>query len=132
MRHAFVYHGALERNHGSLAPGATTFEGTDGQRHDLPKWPESAYLRIGYMEKAGKNFCVVRVMDREADVVVKNAMVIEPGRHIGFGQRFGPEPMLVDDDNVVLTLIEDLTKKNADQADALLGIRTRLKQAIKR
>lgn len=132
MRHAFVYHGALERNLASLKPGATTFEGTDGGRHDLPKWPESAFLRIGYMEKAGKKFCVVRVMDKEADVVVKNELVIEPGRHVGFGVRFGPEPVLVEDDSVVQTLLEDLIKKNEDQGPALMKIRDRLKKAIKR
>jgi hypothetical protein len=132
MRHAFVYHGALERNLPNLKPGATTFEGTDGAQHDLPKWPESAFLRIGYMEKAGKKFCVVRVMDREVDVIVTNEVVIEQGRHVGFGTRFGPEPVLVEDDTVVLTLLEDLIKKNPDQASGLLMARDRLKKAIKR
>lgn len=132
MRHAFIYHGAFERNHATITPGATTFEGTDGARHEILPWPSSAFVRFGYMEKAGKKFCAVRVADREADVIVKNEVVLEPGRHVGFGVRFGPEATLVEDDSVVLTLLEDLIKKNADQATALLGIRDRLKKAIKR
>ncbi len=132
MRHAFTYHGALERNLPKLTPGAKTFEGTDGKVHDLPEVPSSAYLHVGYMEKAGKKFCAVRVADRDDDVIVKNELVLEPGRHVGFGVRFGPDPVLVDDDTVVLTLVEDLIKKNADQATPLLRIRDRLKKAIKR
>ena len=61
MRHAFMYHGGLERNHPNLVSGAKSFAGTDGFVHDLPAWPESATLCFGYMEKAGKKFCVVRV-----------------------------------------------------------------------
>lgn len=132
MRHAFIYHGALERNHSKLVPGATTFESTDGTTADIIPWPESAFLRFGYMEKAGKKFCVVRVADSEGDVVVANEMVLEPGRHMGFGVRLGPEPTLVEDDTVVMTLIEDLIKKNADKAPELMKMRDRLKKAIKR
>ncbi|MBL8998273.1 MAG: hypothetical protein KJZ74_03620 [Gemmatimonadales bacterium] len=132
MRHAFVYHGALEKNHATLAPGATTFVGTDGTQAEIAPWPESAYLRFGYMEKAGKKFCVVRAADAQGDVVVANELVLEPGRHMGYGVRLGPEPTLVEDDSVILTLLEDLIKKNADKADALMQMRDRLKRAIKR
>lgn len=131
MRHAFMYHGGLELNHATLAPGATTFTGTDGQQHELPAWPASAYLRFGYMEKAGKKFCVVRVADAESDVVVKNELVIEPGRHVGFGVRFSPEPTMVEDDSVILTLLEDLAKKNPESGPALLKIRERFKKVMK-
>ncbi len=130
MRHAFLYHGSLEANHATMAPGATTFKGTDGQTHELPAWPESAYLRFGYMEKAGKKFCVVRVADREADVICTTEQVIEPGRHMGYGVRLSPEPTMVEDDATVMTLLEDLIKKNADQATALMGIRERLKKVM--
>lgn len=130
MRHAFMYHGSLEANHATMAPGATSFLGTDGQAHELPAWPESAFLRFGYMEKAGKKFCVVRVADREADVICKVEQVIEPGRHMGFGVHLSPEPTLVEDDAAVMTLLEDLIKKNADQATALMGIRERLKKVM--
>jgi hypothetical protein len=129
MRHAFLYHGGLERNHPKLAPGATTFEGTDGKPHDLA-WPKGAYLRFGYMEKAGKKFCVVRVMDNEADVVLRNELVIEPGRHTGFGVRLGPEPTLVEDDGVIMTLLEDLIKRNSEDPGALPAVRERFKKAL--
>lgn len=131
MRHALMYHGAFESNFATLKPGATTFTGTDGSVRELHSWPESAYLRIGYMEKAGKNFCIVRVADAKDDVVVEHDVVIEPGRHVGFGVRFGPEPTLIEDDNVILTLLEDLVRKNPKQQAALMGIRERLKAVTK-
>ena len=37
---------------------------------------------------------------------------------------------MVEDDGTILTLLEDIIKKNADQADALLGIRDRLKKLM--
>lgn len=123
-----MYHGGLERNLPSLRPGATTFTGTDGKVHDLPPWPESAYLRFGFMEKAGKKFCIVRVADSAADVVLENELVIEPGRHTGFGVRLGPEPTLVEDDGVIMTLLEDLIKRNSDAPGDLLAIRDRFKK----
>ncbi len=125
-----MYHGGLERNLPSLKPGATTFTGTDGYSHELPAWPESAYLRFGYMEKAGKKFCVVRVSDGESDVVVKNEQVIEPGRHLSYGVHMSPEPTLVEDDTTVMTLLEDLIKKNEDSAPALMKIRDRFKKLM--
>jgi hypothetical protein len=131
MRHAFMYHGGLERNLPALKPGATSFIGTDGKSHDLPAWPESAYLRFGYMEKAGKKFCVVRVMDGKSDVVLTNELVIEPGRHTGFGVRMSPEPTMVEDDSVIMTLLEDLIKRNSDAPGELLEIRERFKALLK-
>jgi len=131
MRHAFMYHGGLERNHPALKPGATSFIGTDGKSHDLPPWPESAYLRFGYMEKAGKKFCVVRVMDAKSDVVLANELVIEPGRHTGFGVRMSPEPTMVEDDTVIMTLLEDLIKRNSDAPGELPEIRERFKKLLK-
>jgi hypothetical protein len=124
-----MYHGGLELNHATLTSGAKSFTGTDGAVHMLPPWPESAYLRFGYMEKAGKKFCVVRVADDKADVVLKNELVIEPGRHMGFGVRMSPEPTLIEDDSVVMTLLEDLLKRNPESPAALLGIRDRFKKA---
>lgn len=130
MRHAFMYHGGLELNHPSLKAGAKSFTGTDGAVHELPAWPDTAYLRFGYMEKAGKKFCVVRVADKEADVVLTHELVIEPGRHMGFGVRLSPEPTMIEDDSTVLTLVEDLIKRNPDSARELLGIRDRLKKVM--
>lgn len=128
MRHAFMYHGGLERNLPALKPGATSFTGTDGHVHEIPAWPESAYLRFGYMEKAGKKFCVVRVMDAKDDVVLSTEQVLEPGRHMGFGVRLSPEPTLVEDDGTILVLLEDIIKKNPAQAEALMAIRERFKK----
>ncbi len=132
MRHAFMYHGGLERNLPLLVKGATTFQGTDGKVHDLPPWPESAYLRFGYMEKHGKKFCVVRVMDAESDVVLGTELVLEPGRHTGFGVRLGPEPTMIEDDSVILTLLEDIIKKNSDKPGELLAVRDRFKKVLKK
>lgn len=125
-----MYHGGLERNLPSLKPGATTFTGTDGYVHDLPGWPESAYLCFGYMEKAGKKFCVVRVYDGESDVVLTTEQVIEPGRHMGFGVRLSPEPTLVEDDHAIMALLEDIIKKNEGQSVELMKIRDRLKKVM--
>jgi hypothetical protein len=132
MRHALMYHGGFERNFGRLAAGSNTFEGTDGNVHQIPAWPASADgLKFGYMEKAGKKFCVVRVLYEAADIVLKNELVIDPGRHTGFGQRLGPEPTLVEDDHVALALLEDILKKNADDATELLNLRAKFKAAAK-
>ena len=125
-----MYHGGLERNHPSLKPGATNFTGTDGYVHELPAWPESAYLRFGYKEKAGKKFCVVRVADGESDVVLDTEQVIEPGRHMGFGVHLSPEPTLVEDDGTIMVLLEDIIKKNERVAPELLKIRDRFKKLM--
>lgn len=132
MRHALRYQGGFERNFGRLAPGATTFEGTDGHVHQCAAWPADANgLRFTFMEKAGKKFCVVRVEFENADAVVANDLVIDPGRHTGFGQRLGPEPTVMDDDQVALTLLEDLIKRNVDAPGALLDMRARFKALAK-
>jgi hypothetical protein len=125
-----MYLGGFERNFRLLKSGATTFEGTDGKVHEIQAWPESANgLRFGYMEKHGKKFCVVRILDGTADVVLANDVVLDPGRHLGFGHRLGPEPTLVEDDAVAMTLLEDIIKKNSDSPGALLAIRERFKKA---
>ena len=125
-----MYHGGFERNFSRLSTGFSSFEGTDGKTHDVPAWPSSADgLRFGYMEKAGKRFCVVRVLFGNDDIVLKNELIIDPGRHTGFGHRLGPEPTLVEDDAVALSLLEDVIKRNADASEALLALRTRYKLA---
>jgi hypothetical protein len=130
MRHALMYHGGFERNVRALKPGSNTYFGTDGKEHEIPAWPESANgLRMGYMEKAGKKFCVVRVFDGTDDVIVGNELVLDPGRHLGFGHRLGPEPTLVEDDAVIMALLEDLIKRNSENPGQLLAVRERLKAA---
>ena len=131
MRHALMYVGGFERNFSNLTTSTTSFTGTDGKEHPYQPWPSSADgLRIGYMEKHGKKFVAVRVADDTQDVVLKNEMVMVPGEHFGFGTRLSHEPTLIEDDNSVLKMLEDITKKNADDkdvSDELLSIRTRFK-----
>jgi hypothetical protein len=129
-----MYVGGFERNFPNLTASTTSFTGTDGKEHPYQAWPSSADgLRLSYMEKHGKKFVVVRVGDGMSDVVLKNEMVMVPGEHFGFGTRLSSEPTLVEDDTSVLSMLEDITKKNADHKDVsneLLNIRARFKAKI--
>lgn len=128
MRHAAMYHGSFERNFAGLKAGATTFEGSDGATHPIPAWPKSADgLRIGYMEKAGKKFMIVRVQRGDTDIVLKHELVIDLPRHFGHGKRLGPEPTLIDDDALMIGLLEDLIRRNPEQGPALMALRGQLK-----
>ena len=132
MNHCLMYHGAFERNFANLKPGATTFEGSDGSAHQIPAWPAGADgVCIGYMEKAGKKFCAVRVVYGAIDVVLKDEVVLDAARHMGHGKRFGAKPTLVDDDGIMITLIEDIMKRNPAHGDALMPIRKMLKVPTK-
>jgi hypothetical protein len=123
-----MYVGGFERNFPNLTTASTTFEGSDGKVHEYAKWPSSATgLRVGYMEKAGKKFVVVRVADGISDVVLKNEMVLVPGEHFGFGVRLSGEPTLVEDDSTMLKMLEDVLKKNHEDSAELLQIRERFK-----
>ena len=131
MRHALMYIGGFERNFANLTPSTTTFEGSDGNQHPYPAWPDSANgLRFGYMEKVGKKFVAVRVIDDHHDVVLHNELVLIPGQHFGFGARLGPEPTSVEDNVAILQLLEDIIKKNAAVSEPLLLMRARLKAAM--
>ena len=131
MRHALQYVGAFETNFPNLTTATDAFQGSDGNMHPYQPWPSSADgLRICYMEKTGKKFVAVRVADDKNDVVLKNEMVLIPGQHFGFGVRLGPEPTSVEDDTVMLKLIEDIIKRNANDAGELLNMRARLKAAM--
>jgi hypothetical protein len=133
MRHALIYYGGFERNFATLTPGATSYQGSDGATHNAPAWPSSADgLHLSYMEKAGKNFCVVRVADRESAVVLKHELVLEPGQHFGYGVRLSAEPTLVEDDSVVLAMLEEITRKNPEVSAELGQIRARLKAATQK
>ena len=123
-----MYVGGFERNHPKLTTDSTSFEGSDGAVHQYAPWPSSANgLRVSYMEKAGKKFVAVRVADGTGDVVLKNEMVMVPGEHFGFGVRLSGEPTLVEDNIAMLKMLEDIIKKNMDQGDELMAIRTRFK-----
>lgn len=127
MRHALRYHGAFERNFEGLQPGARRFQGTEGGDHELPAWPPQADgIRVSYMEKAGKRFAAVRVEYGDTDVVLRNEVLIEPGRHMGYGQRFSPEPTEIADE-VARMLIDDIIAHNPDQRAELEPIRAELR-----
>ncbi len=128
MRHALRYHGGFENNFEDLQPGARTFKGTEGGDHDLPNWPSQADgIRVSYMEKAGKRFAAVRVeYGDDADVVLQNEVLIEPGRHMGYGQRFSPEPTEIVDE-VARALLDDIIARNPDQRAELEPIRAQIR-----
>lgn len=123
MHHCLIYHGAFERNFPNLKVGATTFIGTDGNEHALPALPpELDGIRVWYMEKIGKKFVAVRVQQGDDDVVLKNEVLLDPARHMGYGNRFSPEPTIVVNE-LMATLMADIMAKNPDQRDALARIR---------
>ena len=125
MKHALMYHGAFESNFSQLKPGATTFVGTDGKTHDLPAWPKEAEgIRFGYMEKEGKKFFAVRVMDSKADLVLPHEVRIDPTRHMGMNKRFGHEPTVVDE-GPAADLLADILKANPELRMKLADIRAR-------
>ncbi|MCC7194383.1 MAG: hypothetical protein IT356_02380 [Gemmatimonadaceae bacterium] len=129
MNHCFMYHGGFERNYPKLKPGAASFEGTDGVAHQIPAWPaEADGVCVGYMEKAGKKFMVVRIVHGSTDVVLPDPLVIDPARHMGHGKRFGAAPTLMNDDGIMIALLEDVMKRNPGTANALMPIRQELKE----
>jgi hypothetical protein len=126
MPHALMYHGGFEANFSRMKSGASTFLGSDGSEHVIPEWPDEADgLRIGYMEKAGKRFVAVRVIDDNDDVMLGNELLIDPPSHMGYGNRFSPEPTIIEDDGAK-RLLNDIIEKNPDQRDALTAIRDRM------
>jgi hypothetical protein len=130
MRHALIYHGGFERNFPTLKSGATTFVGTDGSEHTLhPLPPDVTGVRVWYMEKTGKKFFAVRVQDGKGanDVVLKHEVQIDPARHMGYGNRFAPEPTAVESE-LMATLLADIMDKNTDQRNELAKIRSSFSQ----
>ena len=126
MPHALMYHGGFEANFSRMKSGSTTFLASDGSERVIPDWPDQVNgLRIGYMEKAGKKFVAVRVMDNKADVMLENEVVITPASHMGYGKRFSAEPTVIDDEPAQ-QLLKDIAKKNPNQRDALKAIRDRM------
>ena len=126
MPHALMYHGGFEDNFSRMKPGANTFLGSDGTERVIPEWPDEADgLRIGYMEKAGKRFVAVRVMDDSDDVVLESELLIDPPSHMGYGNRFSPEPTVIQDD-AAKRLLNDIIEKNPSQRAQLSAIRDRM------
>ena len=126
MHHALMYHGGFDGNFPAVTPGATTFAGSDGSERVLGECPADCDgLRVGYMEKAGKNFFAVRVTDEDADVVLKHEVLIDITRHLGLGRRFSAEPTIFVDDTAK-ALLDDIITANPDQRAELLAIRARM------
>ena len=126
MLHALMYHGGFENNFATLKPGARTFKGSDGTDRILGEWPDDVEgMRVGYMEKAGKRFVAVRVMDDQNDVVLQNELLIDAPSHMGFGKRFSPEPTIIEDETAQ-RLLDDIIARNPDQKEAFEGIRSRM------
>lgn len=126
MSHALMYHGGFESNFSRMKAGASTFLGSDGSERVLPGWPEEANgLRVGYMEKAGKRFVAVRVVDDKDDVMLEKELLIDPPSHMGYGNRFSPEPTIIEDD-AAKRLLDDIIEKNPGQRDRLTAIRDRM------
>jgi hypothetical protein len=124
MRHCLIYQGGFERNFPNLKPGATTFQGTDGAEHPVPATPDEVDgVRVGYMEKAGKKFAAVRVQLGTTDVILRNELLLDPARHMGYGKRFSPEPTIIDDE-LMGTLLGDIMAKNPEQRNELSKIRS--------
>ena len=121
-----MYHGSYEANFSKMKAGATSFMGSDGSQHEIPDWPDEADgLRIGYMEKAGKRFVAVRVMDDKADIMLGNELLLDPPSHMGYGKRFSHEPTIIEDDTAK-QLLNDIIEKNPDQRAELKAIRDRM------
>ena len=126
MAHALMYHGSFEANFSRMKSGAATFLGSDGAEHEISDWPDEADgLRVGYMEKAGKRFVAVRVMDDKSDVMLGNELLIDPPTHMGYGNRFSPEPTIIEDD-AAKQLLNDIIEKNPEQRSQLTAIRDRM------
>jgi hypothetical protein len=120
-----MYQGGFERNFPVLKSGATTFQGTDGAEHKVADAPPKVDgVCFGYMEKAGKKFAAVRAQFGKDDVVVKNEVLLDPGRHLGFGNRLSPEPTLLEDEFAAV-LLEDMMAKNPEQRRELAQIRSK-------
>jgi hypothetical protein len=129
MRHAYMYHGGFESNFTSLAPGATSFTGSDGAQHSLPPWPsEVDGVRIGYLEKPGKNFTAVRVIHGDTDIILKNDVLIDPMQHMEMGRRFSAEPTTVGN-APMLAMLKAIAAANPDHHDAIEIMRNQIKRS---
>ncbi|NUQ11324.1 MAG: hypothetical protein HUU26_03210 [Gemmatimonadaceae bacterium] len=131
MPHALMYHGGFEANFTRLTPGARSFLGSDNSERVIPEWPDEADgLRIGYMEKQGKRFVAVRVMDGADDVVLEHEVLLDPPSHMGYGKRFSPEPTIIEDDPAK-QLLHDIIERNPGQRARLSAMRDRRNWAPK-
>ena len=127
MRHVLLYHGSYEGNFDRLAPGATSYAATDGSARELDQPPPDVDgVVLGYMERAGKKFTVVRVRFENHDIVLKNPLVLDPMRHMG-NRRFSPRPVTIQDD-FASALLDDIIAANSEQQTELALLLNRVNQ----
>ncbi len=127
MLHALVYHGSFELNFQRLAVGATEYLATDGGARPLAPRPASVDgLVIGYMERTGKKFLGVRVQFEDRDLMLRNAVPLDPLRHMG-NRRFTARPIVLDDDHASV-LLDDVLGQNPEQQAELALLINRVNQ----
>ena len=127
MHHAYMYHGAFERNYSSLRAGATTYQSRAGAATTIPEWPSEVNgLRVGYMERSGKKFFAVRVQFADHDIVLSKPVALDRLRHLG-NRRFAAEPTIVDDD-CASAFLDDAIEQNPDQNAELALLINRINQ----
>ena len=80
-------------------------------------------VRVYYMEKPGKKFFAVRAQQGSDDVVLNNEVLIDATRHLGYGNRFSPEPTQIESE-LMATLLADIMAKNPEQRTELSKIRS--------
>jgi hypothetical protein len=127
MLHALIYQGSFELNFAKLVPGATEYVATDGTPRTLAPRPASVDgLVIGYMERAGKKFSAVRLQFEDRDIVLRNAVPLDPMRHMG-NRRFTARPIMLDD-NHASVLLDDVLAQNPRQQPELALLINRVNQ----
>jgi hypothetical protein len=127
VNHGLMYQGAFETNFPALRPGAEDYLATDGSRVPLPAWPDEVDgVRIGYMERAGKRFLVVRLQFEEHDVVLQTPVVLDALRHLGT-RRLAGRPVLIGDD-LASALLDDIIETNPEQSTDIALLINRVNQ----
>jgi hypothetical protein len=66
----------------------------------------------------------VRVQQGNSDIVLENEVLLDPPTHMGYGKRFGPEPTVIDDDEIMARLLADVMAKNPGQRNDLARVRS--------
>ena len=122
MLHALVYQGSFELNFPKLVPGATEYLATDGTARPLAARPVGVDgIVVGYMERTGKKFSVVRLQFENGDISLRNPMPLDPMRHMG-NRRFTARPILLDDEHASALLDDVLAQNPAQQTELALLI----------
>jgi len=127
VQHTLIYQGSFELNFPRLTAGVKDYLATDGAPRAIAPRPASVDgLVIGYMERAGKKFSVVRLQFEERDIVLRNAVSLDPMRHMG-NRRFTAEPIVLDD-KLASVLLDDALAQNPEQRPELALLLNRVNQ----